>query len=43
MGMGKTWRDFVPTGNGYEITPMGNPMDTQKKITNENNSYNMWG
>ena len=53
MGMGKTWSDFVPTGNGYpypqnirvghgyEIMPMGNPMDTHKTLTNENNSYVM--
>uniref|UniRef100_M8BZV3 Serine/threonine-protein phosphatase 6 regulatory ankyrin repeat subunit B n=1 Tax=Aegilops tauschii TaxID=37682 RepID=M8BZV3_AEGTA len=43
-GMGKTWRDFVPTGNGYpypqniwvghgyELVSMDNPMDTQKMI-----------
>ena len=53
--MGKTWRHFVPMGNGYpysqniwvgyryEIAPMGNPMDTQKKLINKNNTYNMWG
>ena len=28
---------------GYEIVPMGNPMDTQKKLINENNSFDMWG
>ena len=46
VGMGKTWQDFVPMGNGYpypqniwvrhgyEIAPMGNPMDTQKTLIN---------
>ena len=42
MGNGYPYPQNIWVGHGYEIAPMGNPMDTHKKLINENKSYDMW-
>ena len=41
--MGIHTRENLWVGHGYSIAPMGNPMDNQKKLINQNYSYDMWG